>query len=70
MKQTFYNLPATCLLPEKRSDIFSLLFVLSILFIIAWACSNLGGNIDYQDIHSIIQYKQQQSSITTETNSR
>ena len=56
MKKTFYNIPATRLLPS-RWDLFALFFVLSVLLIIAWACANLGGSINYRDIHSLTPYQ-------------
>nr|WP_018299072.1 ABC transporter permease subunit [Fangia hongkongensis] len=62
MKKSFYNIPATRLLPS-RWDLFSLFFVLSMLFIVAWVCSNLGGSVDYRDIHSVSQFEKLSMSL-------
>ena len=56
MKRTFYNIPATRLLPSKW-DLFSLFFVLSMIFVIAWVCSSLGGTVDYKNFDSVTQYQ-------------
>ncbi|WP_116964634.1 ABC transporter permease [Fastidiosibacter lacustris] len=56
MKKTFYNIPATRLLPSKW-DLFSLFFVLSMIFIIAWVCSSLGGSVDYRNIDTLAKYE-------------
>ena len=56
MKKTFYNIPATGLLPSKW-DLFSLFFVLSMIFLVAWVCSSLGGAVDYKSIDSVTQYQ-------------
>ncbi|WP_119343119.1 ABC transporter permease [Facilibium subflavum] len=62
MKKSFYNIPATRLLPSKW-DIFSLFFVLSMIFIVAWVCSNLGGQVDYSNINTLTQYEKLSMSL-------
>ncbi|WHN66022.1 ABC transporter permease subunit [Cysteiniphilum sp. QT6929] len=56
MKKSFYNIPATRLLPSKW-DLFSLFFVLSMVFVVAWVCSSLGGSVDYRNLTSVTQYE-------------
>jgi len=56
MKYELFNQPASKLLPSKW-DLFSLFFILSLVFIIAWACSNMGGNVNYKDANTLTHYK-------------
>ncbi|WP_395947189.1 ABC transporter permease [Caedibacter taeniospiralis] len=56
MEKSFYNIPATRLLPS-RWDLFSLFLVLSIVFVVAWVCSSLGGAVDYRSSQSVAQYQ-------------
>jgi NitT/TauT family transport system permease protein len=56
MKSELFNQPAAKLLPSKW-DLFSLFFVLSMVFIITWTCSNLGGSIDYANPNTIKPYE-------------
>ena len=55
MKKLLYNISASRLLPSKW-DLFSLFFVLSIVFIMAWVCSLLGGSVDYTNLQSVREY--------------
>src|SRR5690606_21289207 len=57
MKGDIFNQPSSKLLPSRR-DLFSLFFVLSILLLIAWTCSQLGGTVDYKDINNLSKYSE------------
>ena len=56
MQKLFYYIPSTRIL-TSTSDFFSLLLVLSILLIVAWVCSHLGGDVNYTNIHTLVPFQ-------------
>ena len=56
MRNLFYHIPATRILPNK-SDFFPLFLVLSAVLVVAWVCSHLGGDVNYANIKTLKPYQ-------------
>lgn len=56
MRKLFYHIPSARILPNT-SDFFSLLLVLSMLLVVAWVCSHLGGDVNYANIKTLAPYQ-------------
>ena len=56
MRKLFYNVP---IVPKSvnKWDLLFLLFIFLVIFVISSVCSNLGGNIDYNNINMLTKYE-------------